>query len=65
MQTFNGHCYALKTGLEYMTFDILGPVPDPLKGTKSMGLRPCASGGLAPQGARRALTDLMRFQEEG
>ena len=22
IQTFNGHCYALKTGLEYMTFDV-------------------------------------------
>ena len=26
-------------------------VPDPLKGTKGTGLRPRASGGLAPQGA--------------
>ena len=22
IQTFNGHCYALKTGLEYITFDV-------------------------------------------
>ena len=22
IQTFNGHCYALKTGLKYMTFDV-------------------------------------------
>ena len=22
IQTYNGHCYALKTGLEYMTFDV-------------------------------------------
>ena len=37
-------------------------VPDPLKGTKGTGLRPRASGGLAPQGA---LTGLLRFLEEG
>ena len=37
-------------------------VPDPLKGTKSTGLRPCASRGLAPQGA---LTGLLGFLEEG
>ena len=37
-------------------------VPDPLKGTKGTGLRPRASGGLAPQGA---LTGLLRFFRGG
>ena len=37
-------------------------VPDPLKGTKGTGLRPRASGGLAPQGA---LTGLLRVLEDG
>ena len=41
---------------------MLEAVPDPLKGTKGTGLRPRASGGLAPQGA---LTGHLRFLEEG
>ena len=41
-----------------LLFISVDPVPDPLKGTKSTGLRPRASGGLAPQGA---LTGLLCF----
>ena len=48
--------------LKIILLNRAGTVPDPLKGTKSTGLRPRASRGLAPQGA---LTGLLRFLEEG
>ena len=53
---YSGHpCKLFAGGLQvvYRLFAVR-PVPDPLKGTKGTGLRPRASGGLAPRSSAGA-----------
>ena len=41
IQTFNGHCYALKTGLEYITYHV--PITFAVKNDASGSFEWCAA----------------------